>query len=42
MNEDVVLSVKQLETEFMTDNGPVKILHGVSFDVKGTHTGFSW
>ncbi|ENM5925318.1 ABC transporter ATP-binding protein [Vibrio mimicus] len=38
MNEDVVLSVKQLETEFMTDNGPVKILHGVSFDVKKGRT----
>ncbi|TXY00430.1 ABC transporter ATP-binding protein [Vibrio mimicus] len=38
MNEDVVLSVKQLETEFMADNGPVKILHGVSFDVKKGRT----
>ncbi|MEF3020366.1 ABC transporter ATP-binding protein [Vibrio mimicus] len=38
MNEDVVLSVKQLETEFMTDNGPVKILHGVSFDAKKGRT----
>lgn len=38
MNEDVVLSVKQLETEFMTDNGSVKILHGVSFDVKKGRT----
>ncbi|ENM5738681.1 ABC transporter ATP-binding protein [Vibrio mimicus] len=38
MNEDVVLRVKQLETEFMTDNGPVKILHGVSFDVKKGRT----
>lgn len=34
MMNDVVLSVRNLETEFLTDNGPVKVLHGVSFDVK--------
>ncbi|AYC04920.1 ABC transporter ATP-binding protein [Vibrio cholerae] len=38
MNEEVLLSVKQLETEFLTDNGAVKILHGVSFDVKKGRT----
>ncbi|RBM43713.1 ABC transporter ATP-binding protein [Vibrio tarriae] len=38
MSEEVLLSVKQLETEFLTDNGSVKILHGVSFDVKKGRT----
>ncbi|EIT7146176.1 ABC transporter ATP-binding protein [Vibrio vulnificus] len=34
MNSEVVLSVKNLETEFQTDDGAVQVLHGVSFDVK--------
>lgn len=38
MSSEVVLSVKNLETEFLTDNGPVKVLHGVSFDVKNGRT----
>ncbi|UUM31386.1 ABC transporter ATP-binding protein [Vibrio japonicus] len=38
MSSEVVLSVKNLETEFLTDNGPVKVLHGVSFDVKKGRT----
>ncbi|MGF1715709.1 ABC transporter ATP-binding protein [Photobacterium chitinilyticum] len=33
MSSDVILSVRDLETEFMTDDGVSKILHGVSFDV---------
>lgn len=38
MSSEVVLSVKNLETEFLTDNGPVQVLHGVSFDVKKGRT----
>ncbi len=38
MSSEVVLSVKNLETEFLTDNGPVKVLHGVTFDVKKGRT----
>lgn len=38
MSSDVVLSVLDLETEFMTDDGVVKILHGVSFDVRKGRT----
>ena len=34
MQDDVILSVRDLETEFTTDDGVVKILHGVSFDVR--------
>ena len=33
MSSDAILSVRDLETEFMTDDGVSKILHGVSFDV---------
>ncbi|CZF77639.1 Oligopeptide transport ATP-binding protein OppD [Grimontia celer] len=33
-----VLSVRGLETEFTTDDGVVKILHGVNFDVMGGRT----
>ncbi|GAB3533181.1 ABC transporter ATP-binding protein [Photobacterium alginatilyticum] len=33
MSSDAILSVRELETEFMTDDGTSKILHGVSFDV---------
>ena len=29
MENDVILSVKDLEVEFTTDDGPVKVLHGV-------------
>lgn len=28
MENDVILSVKDLEVEFITDDGPVKVLHG--------------
>ena len=38
MSSDIVLSVRGLETEFQTDDGPVKVLHGVSFDVKAGQT----
>ncbi|MBE4617836.1 ABC transporter ATP-binding protein [Vibrio navarrensis] len=38
MDSDVVLSVRNLETEFLTDSGPVQVLHGVSFDVKKGRT----
>ncbi|PSW12655.1 ABC transporter ATP-binding protein [Photobacterium sanctipauli] len=38
MQNDVILSVRDLETEFMTDEGVVKILHGVSFDVRKGRT----
>lgn len=33
MSKEIILSVRDLETEFETDNGIVKILKGVSFDV---------
>ncbi len=36
--DDVILSVKGLETEFETDDGVEKVLHGVSFDVKAGRT----
>ncbi|ELP5728687.1 ABC transporter ATP-binding protein [Vibrio vulnificus] len=38
MNNDVVLSVRNLETEFLTDDGAVQVLHGVSFDVRKGRT----
>ncbi|EPP4295523.1 ABC transporter ATP-binding protein [Vibrio navarrensis] len=38
MDSEVVLSVRNLETEFLTDSGPVQVLHGVSFDVKKGRT----
>ena len=38
MQDDVVLSVRGVETEFSTDEGIVKILHGVSFDVRKGRT----
>ncbi|WP_159738287.1 ABC transporter ATP-binding protein [Vibrio atypicus] len=33
MNRETVLTVEDLEVEFQTDDGKVKVLHGVSFDV---------
>ncbi|MGR5142825.1 ABC transporter ATP-binding protein [Photobacterium sp. DNB23_23_1] len=38
MQDDVILNVQGLETEFTTDEGIVKILHGVSFDVRKGRT----
>ena len=38
MQDDVILSVRELETEFITDDGVVKILHGVNFDVRKGRT----
>jgi len=38
MSSDIVLSVRDLETEFQTDEGPSQVLHGVSFDVKAGQT----
>ncbi|WP_162941128.1 ABC transporter ATP-binding protein [Photobacterium salinisoli] len=39
MNDhQIILQVKDLETEFRTDDGVVKVLHGVSFDVKKGRT----
>ena len=38
MQDDVILSVRDLETEFITDDGIVKILHGVNFDVRKGRT----
>lgn len=38
MQDDVILSVRELETEFITDDGVVKILHGVNFDVRRGRT----
>ncbi|TEW47122.1 ABC transporter ATP-binding protein [Psychromonas algicola] len=38
MSADIVLSVRGLETEFQTDDGISKVLHGVSFDVKAGQT----
>ncbi|EKD7164562.1 ABC transporter ATP-binding protein [Vibrio vulnificus] len=34
MQDDVILSVRDLEVSFTTDDGPVKVLHGVNFDVR--------
>lgn len=38
MKDEIILQVKDLETEFETDEGTVKILKGVSFDVKAGKT----
>ncbi len=38
MSSDLILSVRDLKTEFTTDTGPVEVLHGVSFDVKAGRT----
>nr|PMH65979.1 peptide ABC transporter ATP-binding protein [Vibrio splendidus]PMJ31551.1 peptide ABC transporter ATP-binding protein [Vibrio splendidus] len=38
MNQNIVLKVRDLEAEFSTDEGIVKILKGVSFDVKSGQT----
>ena len=38
MKQQTVLKVRDLEVEFSTDEGAVKILKGVSFDVKAGRT----
>lgn len=38
MHDETVLSVRDLEVEFDTDDGSVKIIKGVSFDVKAGQT----
>ncbi|EPQ8525488.1 ABC transporter ATP-binding protein [Vibrio vulnificus] len=38
MQDDVILSVRDLEVSFITDDGPVKVLHGVNFDVRAGRT----
>lgn len=38
MKDEIILQVRDLETEFDTDDGTVKILKGVSFDVKAGQT----
>jgi peptide/nickel transport system ATP-binding protein len=38
MKNEIILQVKELETEFATDEGTVQILKGVSFDVKAGKT----
>ncbi|EGR8991376.1 ABC transporter ATP-binding protein [Vibrio vulnificus] len=38
MLDDVILSVRDLEVSFTTDDGPVKVLHGVNFDVRAGRT----
>lgn len=38
MQDETVLSVRDLEVEFDTDDGSVKIIKGVSFDVKAGQT----
>ncbi len=38
MKDEIVLRVRDLETEFDTDEGTVKVLKGVSFDVKAGQT----
>jgi len=38
MSADIVLSVRDLETEFETDDGISQVLHGVNFDVKAGQT----
>lgn len=35
---DIILQVRNLETEFITDDGIVKVLHGVDFDVRKGRT----
>ncbi|EKO5200351.1 ABC transporter ATP-binding protein [Vibrio vulnificus] len=38
MQDDVILSVRDLEVSFTIDDGPVKVLHGVNFDVRAGRT----
>ncbi|WP_394144388.1 ABC transporter ATP-binding protein [Vibrio atypicus] len=38
MNRETVLTVEDLEVEFQIDDGKVKVLHGVSFDVQKGRT----
>lgn len=38
MSRETILSVEDLEVEFSTDDGVVKVLHGVSFDVQRGRT----
>ncbi|EHZ2745577.1 ABC transporter ATP-binding protein [Vibrio vulnificus] len=38
MQDDVILSVRDLEVSFTTDDGPVKVLYGVNFDVRAGRT----
>ncbi|EHV5552607.1 ABC transporter ATP-binding protein [Vibrio vulnificus] len=38
MQDDVILSVRDLEVSFTTDDGAVKVLHGVNFDVRAGRT----
>ncbi|EOG1501727.1 ABC transporter ATP-binding protein [Vibrio vulnificus] len=38
MQDDVILSVRDLEVSFTTDDSPVKVLHGVNFDVRAGRT----
>ncbi|MCA3915021.1 ABC transporter ATP-binding protein [Vibrio vulnificus] len=38
MQDDVILSVRDLEVSFTTDDGLVKVLHGVNFDVRAGRT----
>ncbi|MEH0758839.1 ABC transporter ATP-binding protein [Vibrio sp. 16] len=38
MKQDVILQVRDLEVEFDTDDGAIKIIKGVSFDVKAGET----
>ncbi|MFA0069929.1 ATP-binding cassette domain-containing protein, partial [Vibrio breoganii] len=38
MSQNIVLKVRDLEAEFSTDEGIVKILKGVSFDVRSGQT----
>ncbi|WED28143.1 ABC transporter ATP-binding protein [Vibrio sp. DW001] len=35
---EIILQVRDLETEFITDDGTVKVLHGVNFDVQQGRT----
>ncbi|MDB1123957.1 ABC transporter ATP-binding protein [Vibrio algarum] len=35
---EIILQVRNLETEFITDDGTVKVLHGVNFDVRKGRT----
>lgn len=37
-SRETILKVEELETEFLTDDGRVKVLHGVSFDVRAGKT----
>jgi ABC-type dipeptide/oligopeptide/nickel transport system, ATPase component len=42
MNEDILLTVEDLEVEFATAHGPVPALRGVSFAMNAARCWASW